>query len=263
MQSRVPLYDEFAESYDLMVDWPGRIGRESPFFEAVFRDVGARRVLDAGCGTGWHAAHFARLVSEVVGADPSGEMIRLASARWAELQNLRFVQAGLGELRGAVAGEFDVLTCLGNTLPHLLDEAALAGALDDARAVLRPGGALVVQQLNYDRILALRQRFLGLNSRVRAGAEHLFFRFYDFPPAPSEGAAPATLTFNVVTLTREAAGDWRFRVDSTSLRPITEGQLSRALAAAGFDDVRLLGDYQGASFDPATSNDLVVVARRG
>ena len=256
----VPLYDAFGERYDLMVDWPARIARESPFFEAIFRQVDARRALDAGCGTGWHAAHFARLGLEVVGADPSAEMIRLARAHGAGQSNPRFLQAGLGELRAAVEGQFDVLTCLGNTLPHLPDEAALAAALADAQDVLRPGGALVIQQLNYDRILAQRQRFLGVNSRTEGGAEHLFFRFYDFPVGGEPGGR---LTFNLATFTKPAEGGvWSFRVDSTSLQLITADQLRRALADAGFAEVRMLGDYQGSDFDPAASSDLVVVARK-
>ncbi len=257
--SGVPLYDAFGERYDLMVDWPGRIARESPFFEALFREVGARRVLDAGCGTGWHAARFARLGLEVVGADPSGEMIRLAQAQHAGLPNLRFAQAGLGGLHAAAGDGYDVVTCLGNTLPHLQDEAALAAGLVDARAVLRPGGALAIQQLNYDRILAERRRFLGVNGRTSGAGEHLFFRFYDFPPP---GAPPANpLTFNVVTFERPAGGEWSFRADATSLQPIAADQLAHALGAVGFGSVRLLGDYQGSPFDPARSGDLVVVAR--
>ena len=261
MGSDVPLYDAFGELYDVMVDWPGRIARESPFFERVLREVRARRVLDAGCGTGWHAAHFAQLGVEVVGADPSAEMIRLARQRHGGLPDLRFVQAGLGQLRRAVAGEFDVVTCLGNTLPHVPDAPALAEALADARDVLRPRGLLVIQQLNYDRILAERQRFLGATSQSRGGTDYLFFRFYDLPPAGDQHVD--SLVFNLVTFAR-GTGDagWGYRVDSTTLRPITASQLTQALTVAGFGQVQTLGDYQGSPFDSASSSDLIVVARR-
>ena len=257
----IPLYDEFGERYDLMVEWEGRLRRESPFFEAVFREVGARSVLDLGCGTGHHAAHFARLGHHVVGVDPSAEMLRIARATHAGVPDLAFAQAGLGGLRAALprdVGAFDVVVCVGNTLPHVADEDGLVAALADARAMLQPDGALVLQILNYDRILAERNRFLGASGRdTPDGAEHVFFRFYDFPA--DEGAR---LTFNMVTIERDAPGAaWRFRADSTELLPIRSASLGAALAAAGFDRVRLLGSYAGEPFDPQASGDLVAIAR--
>jgi SAM-dependent methyltransferase len=169
--------------------------------------------------------------------------------------------AGLGGLRAALprdVGAFDVVVCVGNTLPHVADEDGLVAALADARAMLQPDGALVLQILNYDRILAERNRFLGASGRdTPDGAEHVFFRFYDFPA--DEGAR---LTFNMVTIERDAPGAaWRFRADSTELLPIRSTSLGAALAAAGFDRVRLLGSYAGEPFDPKASGDLVAIAR--
>jgi len=254
----VPLYDQFGDRYDLMVDWAGRIARESPFFEAVFTRMGARRVLDVGCATGHHAAHFARLGLEVVGADPSAELLRIARERFDSVLGLSFIAAGLGELGESVVGQFDVVICLGNTLPHVPDEAALRSALVDVAAVLRPGGRLVIQQLNYDRILATRQRYLGVGSRDDASRELVFFRFYDFPASGGED----TLVFNVATFERPSRGEWRYRVDATTLLPITVGQVTSALSAAGLESEDLLGGFDGQPFEPAASNDLVVVARR-
>ncbi len=254
----IPLYDELGERYDLMVEWAGRIARESPFFERVFQRAGARRVLDVGCATGHHAAHFASLGFEVVGADPSAELLRLARERFGAVPGLSFVQAGLGELRAAVEGTFDIVTCVGNTLPHVPDDAALRAALADVAAVLRPGGRLVIQQLNYDRILADRQRFLGLGSRTEGDRETLFFRFYDFPSHSSDG----TLTFNIATFERASGGQWQYRVDATTLLPITSRQIAAGLSAVGLEPEETLGGMAGEPFDPAVSNDLVVVAKR-
>ena len=254
----MPLYDRFGERYDLMVEWAGRIARESPFFEAVFRRTAARRVLDVGCATGHHAARFAELGLEVVGADPSGELLRIARERFGSTPRVSFVQAGFGDLRASVEGTFDVVTCVGNTLPHVPDDAALRGGLADVAAVLRPGGRLVLQQLNYDRILADRQRFLGVGSRSEGDREVVFFRFYDFP---AEGRG-ATLTFNVATLERFGTTPWQYRVDSTELLPITSNQVAAALSAVGFEPEDTLGGFGGEPFDAARSNDLVIVARR-
>ena len=47
---------ELASFYDVFVDWPGRLGREMPGLLRRLRAEGARRILDAGCGTGRHVA---------------------------------------------------------------------------------------------------------------------------------------------------------------------------------------------------------------
>jgi len=251
MSDQVPLYDRFSEDYDVMVDWEGRLQREEPFFQEIFQREGVRRVLDVGCATGGHVLHFAARGLEAVGADPSGAMIRRAESSAAGKSGVRFVQAGFGELAERVGADFDVVTCLGNTLPHALTRHELDNALLDMSAVLRPGGLLVIQLLNYDRILAEQRRFLGISSGARNGVEQLFFRFYDF-----DGLR---LTFNVAVF-KKGEGGWSFNVDSTQLRAIRQEELAEALALAGFDEPQWYGGLDRSAFDPASSGDLVVVA---
>lgn len=253
MAGKVPLYDEFSQSYDLMVDWGGRLEREEPFFRELFRRAAARRVLDVGAATGGHAIRFAEMGLEAVGVDPSAEMVRLAEARAAGRERVCFLQAGFGQLRRRVGAGFDLVTCLGNTLPHALTRRALERALRDMASVLRPGGLLAIQQLNYDRILTERRRFLGVSPGVRIGSDILFFRFYDFHGL--------RLTFNVATFEKRAEG-WDYRVDSTPLRAIRQQELGEALAGAGFGPVQWYGALSLEPFEPATSGDLVVVAER-
>ena len=163
--------------------------------------------------------------------------------------SVRFVVAGLGEHRGA-----DRMTphCLGNSLPHLLDGQALDDALEDFRAVLRPGGVLLLQNNNYDAILSQKRRFMGVASREMQGTEYLFFRFFDL--------GPELITFHIVTFVK-TAGSWSFSEDSTPQRPVLQGDLVPRLARLGFRDITLFGDCQGTGFDEATSPNLVVVAR--
>jgi hypothetical protein len=86
-----------------------------------------------------------------------------------------------------------------------------------------------------------------------SGREWLFLRFYDFE-------ADGTLTFNVVTLRREAAGDWEQQVVTTRLWPLTHKELMTALDVTGFEEITCWGDMQGAPFDPGSSGNLVVAA---
>lgn len=252
MADQVPLYDGFSAAYDVMVDWAARLEREWPFFEALFGRAQARRVLDVGCGTGRHAVRFAQSGREVVGVDPSAEMLRRAAEHAKGVAGVSFVPAGFGELRRAVGGYFDVVTCLGNTLPHVLGRAELYRALADFAAVLRPGGLLTVQQLNYDRLCAERQRFLGVSTGQTAAEEMLFFRFYDF--------LDPLLRFNVVTFRRPKGGAWSFHAEATMLRPTLQGELAELLALADFGPVEYYGGYDKAPFDSTRSNDLILVA---
>jgi glycine/sarcosine N-methyltransferase len=253
LPSEVPLYDSFSDTYDIMVSWRDRLERESPFFERALETGGARRVLDLACGTGMHAIHFAQMGCDVVGADPSLPMIQKARMHAVSggVANVDFIQAGFGELRNAVQGMFDVVTCLGNSLPHVRGLEDLRSALYDVAAVLKVGGLFIVQQLNYDRIMSEGRRFLGVSAGTDGSDEMLFFRFYDLGSLP--------LTFNVVRF-RKHQSTWDYRVDSTDLFPIRKIDLDTLLPQAGFDELLYQGDYQGAAFDAGTSSDLIFTA---
>jgi glycine/sarcosine N-methyltransferase len=249
----VPLYDALAADYDRFVDWESRLAHELPFFDRLFAGQDVRRVLDAACGTGHHAIALALRGYQVTGTDLSTAMIGLARQNAARAgARATFATAGLGEL--ASLGEtFDAAICLGNSLPHLLTAPAVAAALADFAAALRPGGLLVIQNRNFDRVWAERERFMGPQSHREARREWVFVRFYDFHEE--------TITFNMIRL-RRAAGGWTQDVESTELRPIFRDDLAAALPAVGFEAVTFYGGYDGATFDKKESGDLIAVVRR-
>jgi len=302
------MYDDFSANYDRFVDWPGRLAAELPFVERELQAVGARRVLDAACGTGMHAVALAERGYEVVGADLSAGMIERARTNAAAAGvEVRFVVAGFGELsatltptlslggrggktltptlslggrggealtpgpspwegegsrlpslagrgRGRVGPPFDAVLCLGNSLPHLLTPEGLVAALADFAAVLRPGGLVLVQNRNFEAILARHERWMEPQARREGEVEWLFLRFYDFEP-------DGTLTLNLVTLRREGMGGWHQRVAATRLRPWRQAELLAMLGAAGFGEITWWGDMQGVPFDPEASPNLVVTAK--
>jgi glycine/sarcosine N-methyltransferase len=251
--AKVPLYDALAADYDRFVSWEGRLSFELPFLAQLFEEHGVRRVLDAACGTGHHAIALAKRGYRVTGADLSVAMIdqarENASAAGAEVA---FAVAGFGGLAG-LGEAFDAAICLGNSLPHLLTAEAVDAALADFAAVLRPGGLLLIQNRNFDRVWSERERFMGPQSYRDGDQEWLFVRFYDFHEE--------TITFNMIRLRRSARG-WEQDVEATELRPIFRDELAASLAKAGFRSIIFYGGYQGLAFDPADSGDLIVVARR-
>lgn len=251
--SQVPLYDSLADDYDRFVNWKERLAHELPFLDRLFEGQGVRRVLDTACGTGYHAIALAQQGYDVVGTDLSPMMIRWAYRNSiAAGIDVKFLVAGFGEME-AQGETYDAVLCLGNSLPHLLSSKAVAGALADFAAVLRPGGFLLIQNRNFDQVCVQRQRFMMPQAHREPDGEWLFIRFYDFHEE--------TITFNMIRLWR-TGDDWQQEVDATELRPILRDDLAEALAAAGFGSAEFYGGYDGSAFDAASSGDLIAVARK-
>lgn len=251
--SRVPLYDSLAADYDRFVDWKGRLSHELPFFESLFEAHGVQNVLDAACGTGHHAIALANRGYRVVGGDLSEAMIQRARENASTHGvNVSFIVAGLGGY-AAMGKTFDAAICLGNSLPHLLSADAVAETLADFASVLRPGGLLVIQNRNFDRVWVRRERFMPPQSYRDAAGEWLFLRFYDYHEE--------TVDFNMIRLRRTEDG-WAQDVESTELRPVFRDDLAANLAAAGLDEIACYGSYDGSGFDPDRSGDLISVSKR-
>ncbi len=251
------MYDSLSADYDRFVNWPARLAAEMPFLEQRLAAAGARRVLDAACGTGQHAVALARRGMTVSAADPSAGMITRARANAsASGVPIRFEQAGFGGM-GRVFGKasFDALLCLGNSLAHVSDAAALAAAVGDFADCLAEGGLLILQNRNYDKVLAARERWFDPQSSAEGGREWVFVRFYDFE-------ANGSITFHILTLAREKEGDWKQAVSSTRLWPLRTAVLTGALRCAGFESLEPYGSARGEPFDGPTSPDLVLIARK-
>lgn len=256
------MYDTVSEDYDLFVNWSNRLAFEMPFLEKQLGDDERPvRVLDAACGTGMHAIALAQKGMVVLGADLSSGMVARAHAN-AETAGVkvRFEVAGFGALEQTfvhqAADRFDAVLCLGNSLPHVQGPVELAATLADFAACLRPGGLLLIQNRNFDAILAERQRWMEPQSAREGEAEWNFLRFYDFEPS-------GTITFNMITLHRpNPQTPWKQIITSAPLYPLVQAEMLDALAGAGFKAVTSYGDMSGATFEPAYSGNLVITATK-
>ncbi len=248
--TRTDLYDDLGAGYDLIINWERRLARETPFYQDLFARHGVRRLLDVGCGTGWHARLFAGWGIEVVGADPSEAMLQVAREVTAGLP-VTLVQAGFGDLESACPGPFEAVVCLGNTLPHALSPEERLHALRAFRALLAPGGVCVVQTLNYDHLAATGERFQPLAQGTAEGREQLLLRMFDF--------GTDTWQFNLLRFTHQDAG-WQFDVTSTRHLPVFGVDLAHQMQTAGFRSVSLFGGFDRQPYDPATADMLLAVA---
>ena len=102
------------------------------------------RVLDLGCGTGTLTHALAGQAEHVLGVDLSPEMVRLARQRCADRTNVDFVLGDFLSLDLSPAS-FDCIAAVA-VLHHL----SLVPALERAKGLLRPGGALLILDLFRD-----------------------------------------------------------------------------------------------------------------
>ncbi len=123
-----------------------RAARRYDWVAAEARKVGARTILELGCGTGEAAASVAaRVEADVVAVDISDSFLSLARERH-QLPNLRFERFDLlgGDLDRL--GRFDLV--FGNGILHHL-VLQLGPVLSALRAVTKPGGGFAFVEPNF------------------------------------------------------------------------------------------------------------------
>lgn len=259
-EAATDFYDALAPMFDVMTNWEERLASEGPFLRGLLAESGAQRVLDAACGSGGHAVALASWGYHAAGADVSEGMIRLARAKAEQAgTNTEFLVADLAHIARHFPEEsFDAVLCLGNSLPHLLDQAELVAALRSMRAALKPGGLVVTQALNYDRRWRTQPRFFAPQGGLLDGQEVLVWRFADY-------YVPAERIAFHIALFRKGTNGWTVQVHTTPQRPLMRGQMVDALTVAGFQDIRSYGamTWPAPAFDPENSGDLIMVAARG
>lgn len=147
---RQSVFEKYAHEYDLLTNAKAR---EKPHREEVRALIDRYRpatVLDAGCAVGLTAALFAREGVTAVGLDRSRRMIVEARKKY-DRANLpvSFRYGNFERLPKSLDARFDMVVCLANSISGVGSPANLKRTLKSFLRVLRPGGTLVLQALNY------------------------------------------------------------------------------------------------------------------
>jgi glycine/sarcosine N-methyltransferase len=149
---------------------------------------------------------------------------------------------------------FDAVFCRGNTLPHLLNRDDLKAALRSFQRVVRPGGYLVLQWLNYHRILEKRERLVG----VREFNNKMILRFYDFNGE--------YVVFNIVIIDKDkgnssSKGKMIVSWNSTTLHPWTMSEVEPILKETGWMVEMCWGGSDRSLFENDNSKDILLIVK--
>ena len=249
-QSIEEFYNLLAPNYDAMTNFEQRFAQERPFFQALIDRYHFRSALDAGSGSGFHSVLLSQLGVDVLGVDVSSEMLRLAEehARAHNL-HLRTLQGSFENLGDLIKERFAAVFAMGNSLAHLLSAAALEKALQNFATLLDPHGMLIIQILNYERIVARREH---VQNEKRAGTK-TFVRSYDFDDTG--------ILFNILTREQKDEASEE-RIQMVRLRPVVRAELVTLLERIGFTEINAYGGISLVPFDAVNSKDLVVLATK-
>jgi glycine/sarcosine N-methyltransferase len=244
-------YDALAPDYDTMTGFEKRFVQEKPFFRLLLERYGIHTALDAGSGTGFHSLLLAQQGVEVTAVDVSGDMLQGVMSHAQQMNlNIATVRSNFQDLDKVLRQKFDAVFCMGNSLAHLLTEEQLRMTLHNFSSLTKPNGILFIQILNYDRILAQRERIQS----VKVAGGKTFVRFYDY--------GENQLSFNILTIER-GKEEVRQSLRSVQLRPLRSDDLVRLLMEFGFSGIAQYGGISMDPFNAAISKDLVILAKKG
>jgi SAM-dependent methyltransferase len=232
-----PFYDDLAELYHLIYpDWEGSIRRQAQALDALIVETlgeGPRSVLDVSCGIGTQALGLAARGRRVVGSDLSPAAI--ARARREALARGLAIPFSVADMRTCDrhhAGEFDVVLSADNSVPHLLDDAAIAEAFAAFYRCTRPGGMVLVSVRDYDHEDRSSPRVVPYGLRTLADGRCLIWQVWDWQADHYDLAM-------YFVLDRGEAG-CRTVVARSRYYAIGLARLAELLAGAGFVEVQRL-----------------------
>jgi ubiquinone/menaquinone biosynthesis C-methylase UbiE len=200
-------------------------------------------VLDAACGYGRHSQVLARAGYRVVGLDRSSVLLAEARRRFEGTTWPRWVQGDYRELPFD-AESFDAVINLFTSFGFFGSEDDMR-VLKEFRRVLRPGGALVLETMHRDRLMAI-------------------FQTHNCDALPHEAVRLSRRTFDPVEgIVEEALTYWPKGGEPTTanyrLRIYTATELKRMALEADFLDIQFYGDAAGGPL--SRDSRLVLVAR--
>jgi SAM-dependent methyltransferase len=190
-------------------------------------------VLEAACGTGVDAAALARRGFTVWASDGSEAMVEGAAARFRrEGLAIPLLRSAWADLPAATGERFDVVLCLGNSLVHAAGRDAMVQALTGLRRMARPGGYVVLDSRNWEKLHAERQVVQVADRMVaREGRRCVVLYAWEIPDHLGDEHV-AHLVFVFENGDRIDPHEYRI-----AFRPFTVSQLRERLELAGLREV--------------------------
>lgn len=227
-------YEELSKYYDVIF----------PTVQAKVQFLNSRakegsKVLDIACGTGNYSIALTDLGHKVDGIDLDDKMIEMAKEK-SEAKGLKinFVAGDMREVKDIFSHDkYDLVFCIGNSLVHLQTKEEIEKLFKGINSIMNNGGKLIIQIINYDRILKHNVDFLPEINRQEDGVR--FIRKY------SHKTEENRIYFNTEIIVQDNEEEKSY-TNSIPLLPLQSFELVEIFEKAGFKDIKLYGDFKGS-----------------
>ena len=238
-------YEEISKYYDNIFP----VGDEQLRFLKEVLGTPSKSVLDIACGTGGYSLELAAQGYDVTAADIDAEMVhQLGIKAKREGHSIKFLQANMLDLGSKLSEKFNLVFCIGNSIVHLENMLQIKEFLSSAKKLIENNGSLVIQIINFDRIILKDIKSLPTIEDNNLGLT--FERNYSYDKQS-----------NNIYFKTKLSVDGKIFENEIPLYPLLQEELVEAVNEAGFKKVKLFGDFNGNVFDKYNSFMLVLWAR--
>lgn len=239
-------YEQISKYYDLIFP----TGKAQ--LEFIMQSAGQppTEILDVACGSGGYSVELAKEGYKVTAVDLDEEMVRLAKEKvFNEKLGIDVRKCDMRDIEKTFDKKFNCIFCIGNSIVHLGSLNEIENVVKQMYHRLSYGGALILQIINYDRVLKFKVSELPSIENAAAGLK--FVRKYEYD------TEKGVIYFNT-TLTIEN-NDTRERYDnSIELFPVTSCDMEKIFGDTLFREVSFYGDF---NCSPYNENSFMLVIR--
>lgn len=196
----------------------------------AFTDPSTLSLLDVGCGTGDLTQELSTSFNQITGIDLDVGMLEIARKSTpgnVEYQSLNMLDIG----KRLGVGTYDGILCFGNTLVHISEPENISAFIHQAHTVLADSGKLLIQIINYDRILDQKIKALPTIESDHCSFERLYH--YD--------SEKHQVYFETILTIKKRGESIRNRIP---LYPLRKAEIDKMLKEAGFTDIRYFGNFK-------------------
>ena len=238
-------YDTLSADYDSMIGFDKSLAKRTEALKSFILPAD-RAAADLGCGSGLDSIALARAELKVTGFDISAGMI--AEAKKNARRNkakINFSVSPIKKIDSSFNKKFSFALSLGNSLANI-NPKEISQSIKKIYSLLEPDGHILIQILNYDKILLYKKRMVGITE----DEINMFIRFYDFGKDKTY--------FNILKI--EKGNSAAHSLITTEIFTYRSGEMIKMLKSAGFKRIKKYGGLDKSPYITSESADLVITA---